>query len=662
MVLGGGLFGCSLAFHLSTRKAGSIVLIDKGHPGTGATGRCAGILTFQGWNHWDTGLVKESAEEYRAISDRWGCGSYRENGGVRVVRSEEGKRWLEVVHRILRSEGVDARVLNAAEAQTLFHRGDFEDARSGLYTPKDAIFRSTDMSAIYAHLASRNGVEFQWGGGAPRIGLEGGIWEVRSGTTTFKTTNLVLACGAWTKGLLDELGHSLPLAPFRTQAGVLRPVPLADSFPTFHDTDLNIYVRPGMQGRVLVGNGTGPNEVNPDHVSSEADPDFLERITSRLRPIIPEWSILHPEAAWAGVSVASRDAFPLVGRVPHTDGLYVATGFNGFGAMRAAALARHLADGIIERHWEALSPADPARFPDGTPSFPPRPEFSVRDDGSSAAAGKADVSLPSIALVSFEDPRISYRSVSSLDEVDKILLPSLSDWFDPFLPLFMKDAIRCGGGVQIAEGEEREARGVYLLSPAEKTESIFTRTRCVAEHFLGLHNQLETYSEQEWRPGGDTINIMLADLRDWSQDHPFRNPIRVGTERDLPQVQELIREAQGPVDQAWFRTLPRPEETCFVSEVNGRIVGVSWLTVVGTSGRGHSLVVHPRYRRLGIGTDMLIARMLWLKGHGVAQVVSEIYGDNSIAQSTAERAGMTQVGRMFVYHWDNSGGGAVDSL
>jgi glycine/D-amino acid oxidase-like deaminating enzyme/GNAT superfamily N-acetyltransferase len=566
------------------------------------------------------------------------------------VRSEEGERWLGLTHEILRSEGVEVRTLNASEVQGLLHGGDFDDVRLGLYTPKDAIFWSVELSMAYAHLASRNGAEFRWGRGALSVHRANGVWEVQDGTTTHTTSNLILACGAWTKKLLAELGHPLPLAPFRTQAGVLRPFPLVDAFPTLHDTDLNIYVRPAMQGRILVGNGTWPDEVDPNRDSPRADPDFLDRMTSQVRSLFPEWSTLHAEAAWAGVSVASQDAFPLVGKVPRADGLFVATGFNGFGAMRAGSLARHLADGIIDDRWESLFPADPARFPNGAMSFPPRPEFSIRDDGSSSPSGKTDRSLPATPPLPLDSPATRYRTLQSLYEVDKLDLPPLSDWFDAFLPLFTKDAIRCRGEVQIAEGEEQGVSGVYLGNPAERTVSIFTHTRCVAEHFLSLPGRGEIYTEHDWAPGADVINIMLADLRDWNPDRPLRNPVRVADARDLPQVLALIREVHGPVDLAWFETLPRPEEICFVSEVNGRIVGASWLTVVGANGRGHSLAVHPRYRRLGIGTDMLVARMLWLKGRGVPQVISEIYEDNLSAMTAAERAGMTKVGRMFVYH------------
>jgi sarcosine oxidase subunit beta len=650
LVLGGGLTGCAIAFHLTALKAGKVVLLERDQPGTGATGSSAGILTYQGWNRWDVRLVRESAEEYRTISEKLGCADFRENGGLRVVRTEEGVRWLERIRQTLGSEGVETRALVASEVQGLFPQGDFEDVRMGIHTPADALFDPVEMEAAYAHLAERDGAELRCGRGAPRIARSDGFWEVRDGADTLRSKHLVLACGAWTKRLISHLGHPLPLAPFRTQACVLRPHPLAATFPTFHDTDLNLYMRPAMMGRVLVGNGTGPNEVDPEFANPGADPNFVERITAQLGPIIPAWPVLRPEASWAGVCVASPDSYPLVGHIPNTEGLYVASGFNGFGTMRAAALARLLAEGIVDGRWEPLEPADPARFHDVAAPFAPRPEFSIRDDCSSSLHEEPPSALRPMAVsIPLADPPVSYKTIQSLDEINRLTLPSLSFWFDPFLKLFMKDAVRCAGEVQVAD-VEGEIRGVYLFSPVENTVSIFTRTRRIAEHFLSIRNGGEVYLERDWEKGAGRIRIMLANLNDWDSDRHFRNPVRVAEDRDLPQVQTLFGELQGVVDMAWFRTLPRPEEKCFVSEIDGRIVGASWLTIMDGFGRGHSLLVHPRYRKLGIATDLLLARMLWLKGHGIRHAVSEIYEDNGAAQMAAERAGMTRVGNMFVYH------------
>ena len=76
---------------------------------------------------------------------------------------------------------------------------------------------------------------------------------------------------------------------------------------------------------------------------------------------------------------------------------------------------------------------------------------------------------------------------------------------------------------------------------------------------------------------------------------------------------------------------------------------MSWVTTVGPYARGHSFLVHPRFRGVGIGTDLLRARMEWLRSLGARQVVSEIYDGNRASFIAAERAGMACVSEMFHY-------------
>lgn len=650
LVLGGGVFGSALAFHLSRSRAGKVVLLDSGPLGSGATGRSAGILSFQGWDRWDARVVRESAEEFRTLSDRSGKGDYRENGGVEVVRSEEGERWLHRVERELRAGGVPARLLAPSEVQALYPYADLDDVRAGLHAPEDALLDPVGLTAAYTELARRHDAQVQAELGSVRLNRGERGWEVRTHDGKWASPKVVVACGAWSKRVLSEVGYPLPAAPFRTQACVARPAPLQGSFPTLHDHDLNLYLRPAPFGRVLVGDGNENAEVDPDLASPEADPAFVERVTRDVRDTFSGWTAVRSEKAWAGTCVSSPDGYPLVGRVPRHDGLFVATGFNGFGVMRAPSLARRLARGILEGDWDDLSPADPARFPPDLAPFPPRPEWPVLRDDAPAPGSAPALPASSPVFSANEAPPLSYRVLKTVPEVEGLRLPpGLSRWFDPFLPTFVRDAVRCGGEAHLAEDEDGGARGVYIWSPTERQGSIFTAVRPAAEHFLGLPGRGEVYAERAWGAKPEVLDVWLADLRDWEVQRKLRNPVRVAEKEDLPRVESLLREVGGSDDRAWFADLPRPGEYGFITEVEGRLVGVSWLSVVGDLGRGHSLVVHPRYRGLGIGTDMLLARMMWLREIGAGQVISEIYRDNLPPQIAAERAGMTRVGEMYAY-------------
>ncbi len=646
-ILGTGLFGAALAYHLAQGTRRRVLALDtaRGPRQPSATATSAGILSVQGWDPWDLVLVRESVAEYARLAEEEGVEPVRPNGGLRVARSAEGARWLARVHRVLEQEGEEVRTVGPREARELLPFADMDDVQAALYTPLDAVTEPSALQSAYLRAADRAGAVHRREETPPEVErLPGGGWKV-GGERGGISETLVVAAGAWSKSVLTDLGHRLPLAPFRAQVLRVRPHPLLPVFPSLHDLDLNVYVRPADHGRLLIGDGTGTREEDPSRWAPEADRPWVEQTVATLRTVIRGLPDAPVEAAWAGLCVASPDRFPVVGRVPGEAHLIVASGFNGLGSMRAAGLARRLADALGSGAWDPLRPADPARFAAAWRSFEPRPQFPLEGESDGPAREVAGTfrDLPPEARASHE---IRYRLLAGAEEADGLRWTSLSDWFDPFLGQFAKDALRTGGTVEVAE-EAGRVRGLLLAGSSEGVGSGFTRTRVIAERYLSRMDPGGLYLDAAWRPGGEPVEIFAADLRDWRSEERLRNPVRLAGPEDLPRVRALMHEELGPSVDRWFATLPRPEENAFLCEVGGRVVGVSWITRVGPFARGHSFSVHPRYRGLGIGSDLLTARMLWLRRTGGRQVVSEIYDGNLASRTAAERAGMSLVDRMY---------------
>jgi sarcosine oxidase, subunit beta len=648
-VLGAGLFGSALAYHLARDYSQRVLVVDAQRDPERPSGTMAsaGILSYQGWDDWDLAIVRESLDEYGRISDEEGTAPLGRNGGIRVARTEEGTRWLGRVHRVLERTGIEAPLVGAGALRDLLPFAELGDVRSALFTPGDATVDPVALRDAYLRRATRAGVRREEVslGTVPEARPEGG-W-ILSGEAAILAESLVVAAGPWSKPILASLGHPIRVAPFRAQVVRLRPHPLVGPYPTVHDLDLNLYLRPDSFGRLVAGDGTGHREEDPFHWEPTADPSFVDRVVSDVGDLVGALPPRSVEAAWAGLCVASPDRYPLVGRVSGAGELYVATGFNGFGTMRAGGLARRLARAIRSKDWRELQPADPGRLPSSSDPFDPRPEFPLEgeelapDWGSSAAQSVPEPSLHDDASIG-----VQYRLVTDATEVAALAWTPLSEWFDPFLPGFARDALRTGGTVEIAEGEGR-VRGLLLLGPSEGVGSGFTRTRAIAERYLGQAPPSGLYLEQPWQAGGGLVEVFAAELQDWEPTERLRNRVRIALPDDLPRVRELMRAELGAGVDPWFASLPRSEETAFVGESDGRIVGVSWLTRVGPFARGHSFVVHPRFRGLGMGTDLLTARMLWLRRTGGRRVVSEIYDGNRASRTAAERAGMALVGRMY---------------
>jgi glycine oxidase len=384
-ILGAGLAGVGLAVHLSRRGAGPIAVVDPRTVAGGATGRAAGIVTTQLWNAWDVEVARETQREYAERARRLGPGAYRRTGFVRWSQDPEKESILEQARERFRGWGVETQLLRGGELAERFPWAQFDEATVGLSSTEDACVNPTDLATDYVEEGRRAGIRYEFGRSFRLPRWEDSAWEIQGTTESLRAERLVVAAGAWSKRLVAELGLSLPLAPYRTQAALLRPTePPPERFPAAHDIDHDVYLRPEDASRILVGNGTELREVDPEQVSGGSTPEFLEHIAFALAKRWPVWQDAEVAASWSGVCDATPDRRPLIGSLERERSLFVLAGFNGFGVMRAAGAASRLAELMVEgegseRAFERLAPVRPDRFGSGTPAFTPQPGFTLED-------------------------------------------------------------------------------------------------------------------------------------------------------------------------------------------------------------------------------------------------------------------------------------------
>ncbi|MGA8303636.1 MAG: GNAT family N-acetyltransferase [Thermoplasmata archaeon] len=238
------------------------------------------------------------------------------------------------------------------------------------------------------------------------------------------------------------------------------------------------------------------------------------------------------------------------------------------------------------------------------------------------------------------------RGVTGPEQVDTLAFGDLSDYFNPFIGHFMKEALRCEGEVQVSLSGS-EVDGVFVYHEVDKEASIFTRDRALAETFFALRDHVGVYSEFEIGPRPEIYDIHAAEHPAWNGTHRFRHSVRVAKASDHDAIVGLMNDVYGRVDERWLRSFPRAEEACFVVDGAGGIAGVAWAAVVNGHGRLHSLSVGPRYRRMGVGTDLWYARMWWTRRAGAGAVLTEIADQNLPSRAIAEAGGMRRIGRIF---------------
>jgi glycine/D-amino acid oxidase-like deaminating enzyme len=186
---------------------------------------------------------------------------------------------------------------------------------------------------------------------------------------------VVVAAGARTADVLADAGIAVPVVPYRVQALTSA---VAYDGPMVYDATAGAYLRPHPTG-LLAGDGTEPVAADPDEYDREGDDWFVDAVTETLRERTDAArdGEVDVERAWAGLCTATPDGDPLVGPVGDASGLFVATGWQGHGFMRAPAVGEHVAEGVLasldgteadasEPPW--IGPFDPDRF-DGDEAF-----------------------------------------------------------------------------------------------------------------------------------------------------------------------------------------------------------------------------------------------------------------------------------------------------
>lgn len=238
------------------------------------------------------------------------------------------------------------------------------------------------------------------------------------------------------------------------------------------------------------------------------------------------------------------------------------------------------------------------------------------------------------------------RSVLEADELDGAALAAVSATFGPLLPSFVRETLRHRGAVRLAVAG-RSIVGLALDDPPERSATVFGRDPVAVKELarpLGSH---AVFSELPLPPVAESYRLLRADPAR-AAAHRFRHPVRPADAAELPTLLARFHGAVGRADEPWAEALRGSEEVAFVAEVDGRAAGVAWLLVAGTHARLHSVWVAPRYRGIGVGTDLVAARLLWAGAAGARSALCEIATTNGPSLAAATRAGFAPAGEMYL--------------
>ena len=351
-VVGAGAVGVTAAHALAEGDTGAdVTLFDSGEVASGASGRAAGICYDAFADRVDAELADRALSRFRDLSGT-GEFAFTDCPYVWLARAGDERHARAIREGVERMRAHD-RAVSLLTPEAFAERfptleADVEVAavaeRAGYADP-------AAYTRAVAGLAERAGVAVRTH--TPAAVCEGPRVETAGGTEPFDA--VLVAAGAHTKQVVESLGP-LPVKPYRVQALTTESGP---ETPMLYDATEGYYLRPHGEG-LLVGDGTEPIARDPDEWDRTADDWFVEACGGYEARAFGAGTALPVERAWAGLCTAPPDGHPLAGPLPDHDGVFVATGWQGHGFMRAPAVGERLAAQVLG--GEGIPAFDPGRF------------------------------------------------------------------------------------------------------------------------------------------------------------------------------------------------------------------------------------------------------------------------------------------------------------
>jgi sarcosine oxidase subunit beta len=379
VIVGGGVVGASVAYHLAARGVGDVLVLERGAgPGAGSTGRATGGFRAQFGTEVNIRLSLLSREKLLRFEEETGVNPcFKQSGYLFVARDEEELRALVSAQALQHECGLrEASAVGVEEVARLNPALNVEGLAGGVFCPSDGFIRPLEILRGYTEAATRLGVSFYYGVAVEgfRYGVTGG--RVESVLTTAGEVSagaVVNAAGVWAGEVARAAGVEIPVAPLRRQVAVTRPFDLLPE-----EMPMTIYAGDGFHlrvrdGRVLLLWPDEPRVADPFDTCVEEE--WLTEVVARAHARLPvlRRAEIDRAACWAGLYEMSPDRHALLGRAPGCENFYLANGSSGHGVMHAPALGQLLTEIMLDGAAHALDThaLRPTRFAEHQPNTGP---------------------------------------------------------------------------------------------------------------------------------------------------------------------------------------------------------------------------------------------------------------------------------------------------
>jgi len=375
IVIGAGVIGTSIAYHLAALGARNVVVLDRGTIGAGTSSQSSGILRTHYSVPENVELARRSWQVFESFA------AYLEDddasaGLVRcgyLIAAPEGSKLAPLRDALAaqQDQGITVQLLTPQEAAQRLPICRFDDAALIGFEPEAGFADAYLVASGFARAARRRGVRIIEGVEVEQLLLEGGrVVGVETSQGRFSSATVVSAQNIWARDIERWTGIETPVRAERHSVLALAgPTPYASTMPVYKDLGSPgmLYCRSYGGTQMLVSEGgAGETLPEPDNEQGDIPVDHVLQIGAQVAERFPSFESAGLASSWTGVYDVTPDWNPVLGRLPDVPGLVVAYGFSGHGFKLSPAVGRVIAQEALGLPTDvSLAPYALERFRSG---------------------------------------------------------------------------------------------------------------------------------------------------------------------------------------------------------------------------------------------------------------------------------------------------------
>lgn len=357
VVIGGGIIGCSTAYHLARDHNADVVLLEQGKLTSGSTWHAAGLVGQLRSSASITQVLKYSVDLYKRLDAETGLETgWKMTGCLRLATTQD--RWTEYrrLATTARSFGMDMHLISPDEVRSMWPLMETSDLVGASWLPTDGQASPSDITQSLAKGARMHGAKLHENVRVTGFQMTGGrITHVETDQGTIACDKVVNCAGQWARQLGEKAGISVPLQPIKHQYIITEPIDgLSADAATIRDPDKRTYFKEEVGGLVMGGYEPNPQPWTTGDVPDawefrlfDDDFDHFEQHMEAAIARVPALETAGVKQMINGPESFTPDGNFILGRAPECSNMYVGAGFNAFGIASGGGAGWVLAEWVV---------------------------------------------------------------------------------------------------------------------------------------------------------------------------------------------------------------------------------------------------------------------------------------------------------------------------